>query len=95
MSQLGLCYILIQFVHVNLPTPRNPVPVNEIFHLYVKLYHSEASEWEARFYQIQSKYMLLLNELQTPESSQNNVRFRELIARLMGDSVTGSTPSLR
>lgn len=55
----------------------------------------EASEWEARFYQIQSKYMLLLNELQTPESSQNNVRFRELIARLMGDSVTGSTPSLR
>ncbi|XP_023719793.1 TBC1 domain family member 2B isoform X3 [Cryptotermes secundus] len=55
----------------------------------------EASEWEARFYQIQSKYMLLLNELQTPESSQNSVRFRELIARLMGDSVTGSTPSLR
>ncbi|XP_069694443.1 TBC1 domain family member 2B-like isoform X2 [Periplaneta americana] len=55
----------------------------------------EASEWEARFYQIQSKYMLLLNELQVPESSQDNTKFRELITRLMGDSVTGSTPTLR
>jgi hypothetical protein len=59
------------------------------------LFDSEASEWEARFYQIHSKYMLLLNELQTPENSQNSPRFRELVARLMGDSVTGSIPSLR
>jgi hypothetical protein len=73
---------------------RCPVPVSELAHC-VTLFCSEASEWEARFYQIQSKYMLLLNELQTPESNQNSVRFRELIARLIGDSVTGSIPSLR
>jgi hypothetical protein len=61
----------------------------------VPLFDSEASEWEARFYQIHSKYMLLLNELQMPESSQNSPRFRELVAQLVGDSVTGSIPSLR
>ena len=59
------------------------------------LFDSEAREWEARFYQIHSKYMLLLNELQTPEGCQNSPRFRELVARLMGDSVTENIPSLR
>jgi hypothetical protein len=59
------------------------------------MFDSEASEWEARFFQIHSKYMLLLNELQTPESSHDSPRFRELVARLMGDSVTGNIPSLR
>lgn len=69
--------------------------MNFLVCLCISLQCSEASEWEARFYQIQSKYMLLLNELQIPESNQNNIKFSELIARLMGDSVTGSTPSLR
>lgn len=55
----------------------------------------EASEWEARFYQIQSKYMLILNELQAPECNQDQEKFRELVSRLMGDCVTGSKPSLR
>ena len=59
------------------------------------LFDSEAREWEARFYQIHSKYMLLLNELQTPEGCQNSPTFRELVARLMGDSVTENIPSLR
>ena len=27
----------------------------------------EASDWEAKFYQIQSKYLLLLNELHNPQ----------------------------
>jgi hypothetical protein len=72
-----------------------PETLNLLMGSFIFMWYSEASEWEARFYQIQSKYMLLLNELQTPESSQNNVRIRELIARLVGDSVTGSTPSLR
>jgi hypothetical protein len=85
-----LCYVLNQFVHVNLFAS-----VSELVHLCISLLCSEASEWEARFYQIQSKYMLLLNELQIPESIENSIRFRELIARLMGDSVTGSPPSLR
>ena len=29
----------------------------------------EASDWEAKFYQIQSKYLLLLNELHNPQVS--------------------------
>ena len=29
--------------------------------------YSESSEWEAKFYQIQSKYLLLLNELHNPQ----------------------------
>lgn len=69
--------------------------VIEWIHLCILSFCSEASEWEARFYQTQSKYMLLLNELQIPQSNENSIRFRELIARLMGDSVTGSPPSLR
>ncbi len=28
---------------------------------------SESSDWEAKFYQIQSKYLLLLNELHNPQ----------------------------
>jgi len=30
-------------------------------------YFSQASDWEAKFYQIQSKYLLLLNELHNPQ----------------------------
>ena len=30
----------------------------------------EASDWEAKFYQIQSKYLLLLNELHNPQVLQ-------------------------
>jgi len=71
--------------------------MNDMFTLWAcfPLFDSEAGEWQARFYQIHSKYMLLLNELQTPESCQNSPRFRELVARLMGDSVTENIPSLR
>ena len=32
----------------------------------------EASDWEAKFYQIQSKYLLLLNELHNPQVVYNN-----------------------
>ena len=32
----------------------------------------EASDWEAKFYQIQSKYLLLLNELHNPQASQTS-----------------------
>jgi hypothetical protein len=32
---------------------------------------SESSEWEAKFYQIQSKYLLLLNELHNPQVCEN------------------------
>ena len=32
----------------------------------------EASDWEAKFYQIQSKYLLLLNELHNPQVQLNN-----------------------
>ncbi|PSN30129.1 hypothetical protein C0J52_27791 [Blattella germanica] len=55
----------------------------------------EASDWEAQFYQTQSKYMLILNELQNPEFKHSSEEFQELIARLMGDSVSDVAPSLR
>ena len=33
----------------------------------------ESSDWEAKFYQIQSKYLLLLNELHNPQVRKNNI----------------------
>ena len=33
----------------------------------------EASDWEAKFYQIQSKYLLLLNELHNPQVRTNTI----------------------
>ena len=33
----------------------------------------ESSDWEAKFYQIQSKYLLLLNELHNPQVRINNI----------------------
>ena len=39
----------------------------------------EASDWEAKFYQIQSKYLLLLNELHNPQVTT----FKELFNLLL------------
>ena len=33
----------------------------------------ESSDWEAKFYQIQSKYLLLLNELHNPQVRINSI----------------------
>ena len=42
----------------------------------------EASDWEAKFYQIQSKYLLLLNELHNPQVRMYGFRLHnQLIPR--------------
>ena len=38
----------------------------------------ESSDWEAKFYQIQSKYLLLLNELHNPQVRINNIVKNEM-----------------
>lgn len=54
----------------------------------------EASDWEAKFYQIQSKYLLLLNELHNPQVGVSASR-QEMVSQLLKDIVeTAERPSL-
>ena len=43
---------------------------------------SESSDWEAKFYQIQSKYLLLLNELHNPQAGVSASR-QEMVSQLL------------
>jgi hypothetical protein len=43
-------------------------------------------DWEAKFYQIQSKYLLLLNELHNPQDGVSSTR-KEIVAQLLKDIV--------
>jgi len=49
----------------------------------------EASDWEAKFYQIQSKYLLLLNELHNPQVKVSNSR-QQMVGHLLRDIVESS-----
>ena len=49
----------------------------------------EASDWEAKFYQIQSKYLLLLNELHNPQVMVSATR-QEMVGHLLKDIVDNS-----
>ena len=49
----------------------------------------EAGEWEAKFYQIQSKYLLLLNELHNPQVMISTSR-QEMVETLLKDIVEKS-----
>ncbi|XP_023328220.1 uncharacterized protein LOC111701257 [Eurytemora carolleeae] len=54
----------------------------------------EASDWEAKFYQIQSKYLLLLNELHNPQVMVSASR-QEMVGHLLKDIVENcEKPSL-
>ena len=46
----------------------------------------ESSDWEAKFYQIQSKYLLILNELHNPQVSVSASR-QEMVGQLLKDVV--------
>ena len=50
------------------------------------LIYSEASDWEAKFYQIQSKYLLLLNELHNPQVGVSASR-QEMVSQLLKDVI--------
>ncbi|XP_050686247.1 TBC1 domain family member 2B-like [Eriocheir sinensis] len=50
---------------------------------------TESSEWEAKFYQIQSKYLLLLNELHSPQAGQHD---RSIVSQLLQDVVGARDP---
>uniref|UniRef100_A0A0P4WC33 TBC1 domain family member 2B n=2 Tax=Scylla olivacea TaxID=85551 RepID=A0A0P4WC33_SCYOL len=50
---------------------------------------AESSEWEARFYQTQSKYLLLLNELHSPQPNQHD---RSIVSQLLQDVVGANDP---
>ena len=47
----------------------------------------ESSDWEAKFYQIQSKYLLLLNELHNPQ-----VRINSIVKNEMSESSCSPPP---
>jgi len=49
----------------------------------------ESSDWEAKFYQIQSKYLLLLNELHNPQVGVSASR-QEMVSQLLKDIVEGA-----
>jgi len=54
----------------------------------------ESSDWEAKFYQIQSKYLLLLNELHNPQTGTSGSR-QEMVSQLLKDIVeTTERPTL-
>lgn len=54
---------------------------------------TESSEWEAKFYQIQSKYLLLLNELHSPQATQHDP---SIVSQLLQDVVEAhGSPDLR
>lgn len=52
----------------------------------------EASDWEAKFYQIQSKYLLLLNELHNPQVGVSDTR-KEMVTQLLKDVIEAETRS--
>jgi len=43
-------------------------------------------EWEAKYFQIQSKYLLLLNELHNPQEGISSSR-KEIVTQLLKDIV--------
>lgn len=49
----------------------------------------EASDWEAKFYQIQSKYLLLLNELHNPQVGNELIAIHRALFKpyFQGDGV--------
>ncbi len=49
-------------------------------------FFSDGMEWEAKFYQIQSKYLLLLNELHNPQDGVSSSR-KEIVTQLLKDIV--------
>lgn len=55
-------------------------------HSHLSFPCSESSDWEAKFYQIQSKYLLLLNELHNPQVSESDSR-KEMVGQLLKDVV--------
>ena len=62
---------------------------SEILFDQVFSFFSQASDWEAKFYQIQSKYLLLLNELHNPQVSVSASR-QEMVGQLLKDIVEAS-----
>ena len=50
----------------------------------MQLYLRESSMWEAKFYQIQSKYLLLLNDLHSPQANQHDSK---VLSQLLQDVV--------
>ena len=54
--------------------------------IVLSFHFSEASDWEAKFYQIQSKYLLILNELHNPQVSVSASR-QEMVGQLLKDIV--------
>ena len=54
--------------------------------------YSEASDWEAKFYQIQSKYLLLLNELHNPQVGVSASR-QEMVSQLLKDVIEAAETS--
>ena len=46
------------------------------------LFSRESSDWEAKFYQIQSKYLFLLNELHNPQVGVSASR-EEMVSQLL------------
>jgi len=57
---------------------------------------SISQDWEAKFYQIQSKYLLLLNELHNPQVGVSASR-KEMVSQLLKDIVEadGKKPNLQ
>ena len=63
---LQLRYFILLQTYVNTNPSRKLLQKKSTFSL------SQASDWEAKFYQIQSKYLLLLNELHNPQVFSHN-----------------------
>lgn len=75
---------------------KNPTKIskkikNNLFFSFVV--DREASDWEAKFYQIQSKYLLLLNELHNPQVGVSASR-QEMVGQLLKDIVEAERPNL-
>ncbi|XP_014668538.1 PREDICTED: TBC1 domain family member 2B-like [Priapulus caudatus] len=53
--------------------------------------HTTCKEWEARYYQIHSKYLMLLNEWNKPrrEGEQEEASTQEVVSRLLHDAIDG------
>ncbi|XP_035673748.1 TBC1 domain family member 2B-like [Branchiostoma floridae] len=52
-----------------------------------QLHLEKMSELEARYYQIKSKYLLLLNELHTPQRGGEESRTQEVISQLLDEAI--------
>ena len=63
---------------------QNAIQLTAIY--FVIFICSEASDWEAKFYQIQSKYLLLLNELHNPQVGVSASR-QEMVSQLLKDVI--------